>query len=408
MIFCIISKKMTKINNLRHIEKSDHNKIFFVDIISLLMGFSGGLLTYTTSTYFKNIVGNINIGWTFLIANIIILITLFTIHKFARIIGKETLFHLLIICKISLFIAIILLFGSLSSIVLLMIYIVFEALSWAILKMILESHATDSQSGRIYGFNLTVTNIGIAIAPIIASQLLTSSGFNGIFYLSLALNIIIFCIAYFTLRQSPSLTQKNINYNSLVKQLRTRPDIVHIFSISCALEFFFAVMVIYTPIYLIESGFTWNEIGIIFTIMLIPFILVHYPIGLLADKKLGEKELLLFSFLLITISSIFLYFYDDAGVIAIMIILFVSRIGASIIGILRLSYFYKRIDTTNTDLIAFFHMARPIAFIITPAITGVLLIYFHLHIVFIITAIIALAALYPVYKINDNNSEAAQ
>lgn len=396
---------MNKINNLQHTEKLDHKKIFFVNIISLLMGFTGGLLVYTTSTYFKNVLGSTNIGWTFLIANIIILITLFNIHKFARIIGKETLFHLLIVCKISLFIALVLLFGHISGTILLILYIVFEALSWAILKMILESHATDSESGRIYGFNLTVTNIGLILAPIAATQLLAQSGFTGIFYLSLILNIVIFIIAFFSLKQSPTTPQKQINYIGLLEKLKKRPDIVQIFSISLALEFFFAIMVIYTPLYLISNGFTWNEVGIIFAAMLIPFVIIQYPVGLLADKKLGEKELLFFSFVLIALSSVFLYFFGATTVMTIMIILFVSRIGAAFIGILRLSYFYKRIDKTDTDMIAFFQTARPFAFIIAPAIAGALLVYFHMNTVFILITIIALFALYPVYKLQDNKSQ---
>jgi len=396
---------MTSTNNLQHIETLNQKKIFFVNLISLLMGFTGGLLVYTTSTYFKNILGNTNIGWTFLIANIIIFIALINIHKFARIIGKETLFHLLIICKISLFIALILLFGHISNTILLILYIIFEALSWAILRMILESCATDRESGCIYGFNLTVTNVGLIFAPIVATQFLSQSGFTGIFYLSIILNVIIFAIAFFTLKQQKNTPYKQINYSSLFKKLAKREDIQKIFCISVALEFFFAIMVIYTPLYLLESGFRWVDIGIIFTVMLIPLIIVPYPIGLLADKKLGEKELLFFSFVLIAFSSLILYFSNHAGMITIIIILFVSRIGASFISILRLSYFYKRIDQNDIDMIAFFHTARPLAFIVAPALAGFFLLFFQLNAIFILITIIALVALYPVYKLTDNQSQ---
>ena len=54
----------------------------------------------------------------------------------------------------------------------------------------------------------------------------------------------------------------------------------------------YAWMVIYTPLHMLDLGFTWEEIGQIFTIMLIPFVLVEYPAGWLADKYIGETEMM--------------------------------------------------------------------------------------------------------------------
>lgn len=393
---------MTSPNNLHHKEKINYNKIFLVDIISLFMGFTGGLLVYTISAYFKNVWNNENIGWTFLVANIILLITFLNIHKFVRTIGRSTLFQLLIICKISVFVALVIITGKIPETTLLILYIVLEALSWAVLKMILEAYTTDSESGRIYGFNLMITNIGLILSPIAATQMLGEFGFLGIFYLSIILNIIIFLIAFFNIRRIDTPRPEKIHYKGLLEKLRSRTDIQKIFSISFALEFFFAIMVIYTPLYLLDQGFSWSQIGVIFTIMLIPLVLIQYPAGLLADKKLGEREMLLFSFVLIAFSSITLYFFGGADMIIITIILLMSRVGAAFVGILRLSYFYKRVDKTDVDMIAFFQTARPLAYIIAPAISGILLIFFPMNSVFILITITALLALYPVYKLQDN------
>ncbi len=396
---------MTPLNNFHHKESLDYKKIFFVDIISLLMGFTGGLLVYTMSAYFKNVWESSNIGWTFLIANIILLIILFNIHKLVHTVGRSTLFQLLTICKISVFIALVIVIGKIPETTLLILYIILEALSWAVLKMILESYVTDNESGRIYGFNLTVTNIGLILAPIAAIQLLSQFGFTGIFYFSIILNIIIFAVAFFNLRHVDTLRPQQPNYKGLFKKLQSRTDIQKIFSISFALEFFFAIMVIYTPLYLLDQGFSWSQISIIFTVMLIPLILIQYPVGLLADKKLGEKELLFIAFVLIALSSTALYFFGNTSMIIIMTILLISRIGAAFVGILRLSYFYKRIDKTDVDMIAFFQTARPLAYIIAPATASVFLIFLPMNSVFILITFIALLTLYPVYKLQDNHAQ---
>ncbi len=395
---------MTHIANIQHNENLNPNKIFFVNIISLLMGFTGGLLIYTISAYFKNIWNSVNIGWTFIIANIILLIILLNIHKFVRVVGRATLFQLLVICKISIFVALIMIVGRLPETILLMSYIVLEALSWAVLRMILESYATDNRTGRVYGLNLTIINIGLILSPIIATHLLMQFGFIGIFYLSIIFNILIFIITFFNIHHIDVIHQKQTNYIGLFQKLKARKDIQRIFTISISLEFFFAIMVIYTPLYLLNNGFSWNQIGIIFTVMLIPLILVQYPVGILADTRLGEKELLFTSFILITFSSIAFYFFGNTSMTIVMIILLISRIGAALISILRLSYFYKRIDKTDVDMIALFQTARPIAYIIAPALVGILLIYFQINSVFILIAFIALFTLYPVYKLSDNKS----
>ena len=63
-------------------------------------------------------------------------------------------------------------------------------------------------------------------------------------------------------------------------------------------------MVIYTPIYLHEHiGLPWSDIGIIFTIMLLPFVLFEFPAGKLADGKWGEKEPPIIGIILIAVST---------------------------------------------------------------------------------------------------------
>ncbi len=395
---------MTYIVNTQHKENLNRNKIFFVNIISLPMGFTGGLLIYTMSAYFKNIWDSTNIGWIFTIANIILFIILLNIHKFVRIIGRATIFQLLIICKISIFIALIMIVGRLSETLLLMSYIVLEALSWTVLRMILESYAIDNKTGRIYGLNLTFINVGLIISPIIATRLLMQFGFVGIFYLSIIFNILIFIITFFNIHHIDTIQQKQINYIGLFQKLKARKDIQRIFAISISLEFFFAIMVIYAPLYLLDNGFSWNQIGIIFTVMLIPLVLAQYPIGILADIRLGEKELLFISFILIIFSSIAFYFFGNSSMTIVITILLISRIGAALVSILRLSYFYKRIDKTDVDMIALFQTARPIAYVVAPALVGLLFIYFQINSVFILIAFIALFTLYPIYKLSDNKS----
>jgi MFS family permease len=390
---------MNSTSQLSHQESLNRNKIFFVNLISLLMGFTSALLTFIISSYFTQILGTENIGWTFLISNIILLFSLLILHNFVRVINKTNLFYLILICKISLFVALILFNSELISVVFLMAYIIIEALSWTVIQMILESYAVDNHSGKIYGFNLTIVNVGFIFGPLVSTQILDQNGFVGIFTLALILNAIIFLIAFFKLKKTSFRFKRQTNFKEILTKFWQRSDIQKIFYTSFALEFFFALMVIYTPLYLLEKGFEWTEIGIIFSLMLIPFLIVQYPAGFLADKKFGEKRLLFLSFLIMGISSLIFAFTQSVEIMEIALILFMTRIGAAFITALRLSYFYKRIDSDDVGLMSIFQTAKPIAYIIAPAIAGICLLFFPLNFVFILGAIIAFSALWPIYKL---------
>ncbi len=396
---------MNFVSNPVHQEKLNSRKIFIINIISLLMGFSGALLTYITSTYFKEVLQTNNISWTYLVANIILLIFLINIHNIIRIIGKTITFHLINICKISIFVALILINNVVADTFFLIIFIVFDVLAWVLINIILESYSVDKESGKIYGFNLTLTNLGFLAAPIISTQLLNQFGFKGVFSLAIAVTALIFIIAFFNLKQTGHHYTQKINYKDLLKKLSPRKDIVNIYLVSVSLNFFYALMVIYTPLYLLNKGLDWSQIGIIFTIMLIPFIFLQYPAGLLADKKFGEKEILFISFIIMGIATIVFYLTDSVGVTILSIILLFSRIGAALVEILQTSYFFKRIDGDDVEIISFFQTAKPIAYILAPIISSIILIFFEIQSIFLVSAIISFLTLYPVYKLVDNKSE---
>jgi MFS family permease len=161
-------------------------------------------------------------------------------------------------------------------------------------------------------------------------------------------------------------------------------------------------MIIYTPIYLRDLGFSWVDIGKIFTTMLLPFVLLQYVIGYWADNKIGEKKLLIFALLVMGCSTTTIYFVESKTILTWMIILFTTRIGASMIEILRDSYFYKKIDRTDVDLINFFRTALPVAYICATASSSFLFLFLPVKFAFILTGIVVLSAIYPAYYLINN------
>ena len=146
-------------------------------------------------------------------------------------------------------------------------------------------------------------------------------------------------------------------------------------------------------------------IGIIFTMMLVPFVLLQYPAGILADKKIGEKEMIIIALLIMAAATLSVYFIHSMSVLVWGAALFATRVGAALIEILRDSYFYKKVDGHDVDLINFMRTSMPVAYILSTAMSTIFILVFSLKFAFILVALVVLSALYPAFKLQDNPSE---
>ena len=152
-------------------------------------------------------------------------------------------------------------------------------------------------------------------------------------------------------------------------------------------------MIIYTPLRLLELGFSWADMGKMFTFMLIPFIIIEYPVGYLADKRFEEKNILPFALLIISLSTGAMTFLDSKSLIIWAAVLFCTRIGASLMEVLRDSYFYKRIDCEDVDIIDFFRNVTPLSYIIGAIIAMPVVYFFQIKAIFIIIGVVALTGI---------------
>ncbi len=386
-------------------EHLDRTKIELIGFISFLLGFGQAVLIYITSSYFAAIAGTENVGAFYLVAYVIELVLLFNFHKAVSYLGRSRTLIFLLLIKVLALLALVAVSVSPLGIFPLIIYIIIGSLSWVALDMILESCSADRFSGRIRGIHLTVMNTGFIFGPFISTYLLGRFNFEGVFVFMSILYIFIFLFSLVSLRGFDGKMVRRPTIINLLRAVWKRKNVLRAYYISCVLEFFYAMMVIYTPLYLLGLGLGWDKIGIIFTVMLVPFVILQYPAGLLADKKTGEKELLIVSLAIMGASTLAVYFVSSTAVAVWAAVLFITRIGASLIEVLRDSYFYKRIGSGDIDLIDFFRTARAAAYITAAVLSTILLLIFPLKTVFILVAAVVFSALYPALKLVDNKSE---
>lgn len=227
-------------------------------------------------------------------------------------------------------------------------------------------------TGRVRSVFLTISGIALVITPSIAGALVTTSyGFRAAYCLSLALIIPLFLVvwkkmqyksdrrAYVGIRKALALCISDKNSSAIIV-------------CRFILEFFYSWMVIYTALYLTKViGFGWQEVGIMFTIMLLPFVLFEIPLGTLSDKFIGEKEIIIFGFIVAAGATSIIPFVTTASFIVWTAILFTTRVGASFIEIGTESFFFKHVKGEDTGMISVFRATRPLAYIIAPAVATI-------------------------------------
>lgn len=182
---------------------------------------------------------------------------------------------------------------------------------------------------------------------------------------------------------------------SMLKTLRSflkNKDLLKIYLINLILKLFFVWMIIYTPLYLNSYlNLGWDKIGIIFTIMLIPFVLVDYPLGKISDK-IGEKKLLITGFAISALFTLIIPMIVEPAVWVWALILFGTRVGAAVIEVMSESYFFKNEREENADVLSFFRNTTPVSYIIAPlcAIPILLLVPSFKYMFFVLGAVMFL------------------
>jgi len=386
----------------KHDEKLEMKKVNILSIIAFLSGLSGSFFLYIMSTYLKDSYGNENIGIFYLISYAIVLFLMLNLHKIIKKIGKSDLLFLTLFLRVVAICVLVFVSPGAVGIAAVIAYIIFSNLQWLSLDMILESYSSDKMSGRIRGRFLTAMNIGVLLGPFLSTRVLENFNYYGIFLSLFVFNTLIFLVEILEMRNVNHHFKGRTEMRYLLKKILSRKNILRIFYIAFILDFFYALTIIYIPIYLVNIGVSWESIGIILTIMLLPFIFIQYPIGALADKKWGEKEMIIAAIFLMGVSTAAIFFINSGGILIWAAVLFLGRTGAAMIEILRDSYFYKRIDGHDVDLINIFRTSKPIAYIIGAAGAAALLFFLPTKAVFILVALVVLSALYPAIRLEDN------
>lgn len=251
------------------------------------------------------------------------------------------------------------------------IHFTLQTLLYICLNIFIESFSKHTETGSIRGLFLVLLNSSILISPIIAGAVLTKSSFEVLYILASVMLIpFLFLLRKFLSHVKEPRYHKINMFEALQKSWRNK-NLRGILIAGFIIECFYAVMVIYSPLYLQTLGIPLTTyLSVILPFALIPLVVLPYEFGILADRKYGEKELLISGLLLLAFTVFLCVIVRSSDPYVWIGIFLLSRIGAACVETMAFTYYYKKVGPEDSSLVALFSSTRPLATIIVGA-TGI-------------------------------------
>lgn len=138
--------------------------------------------------------------------------------------------------------------------------------------------------------------------------------------------------------------------------------------------------------------------------MLVPFVILGMPIGILVDKyKVNKKILFYIGFSIISISTASIALISSNKIIIWAVVLFLTRIGASIIETTTEIFFFEEITDKDAQLLSIYRDMFPLAYIIGPVIATTIFLFMPFNkYLFLILGIIMLSGFYYIIKLKND------
>ncbi|MFH1454751.1 MAG: MFS transporter [bacterium] len=349
--------------------------LFILYILGFIFAFTSAIPTYVNSSFLKSLTSEQAIGIFYAIGSVFSLISLIFIPKVLKKYGNY---------KVTLFLTILYFLNFLGLAFIqnifpvLFCFMISGAMATAIyfnIDVFIEHNSLNEKTGGIRSVYLTCINLAWLLSPWIAGIIVGESSYRKIYFVAALITLPIILIVSSNLKNFKDPEYKVFNILETIRSINNK-NIKNIIISSFLLQLFFSWMVIYTPIYLNEYlGFSWGTIGIIFSVMLLPFVLIQIPLGYLADKKIGEKEILTIGFIIMAIFTVIIPLIHDNNIVLWALVLFMTRIGAAMVEIMNDTYFFKQVSDKNLNVINLYRTVGPLAYIISP-ISATIIIFF--------------------------------
>jgi len=377
-------------------------------ILSFIFSLHIAISAYVNSKFLTGIINENYVGILYTIA---FLLTLFLLIKSSGILKNFGNRRLILTFLVANMISLVGLITSHNPYVIGTSFILFSmtnTLVFFCIDIFVEHFGTMKTIGKTRGTYLTILNIAWVLSPIFSSFLITKGGGYRTIYIIAFLMVALMTFGLvFATKSFKDKTYTRTPFLETFKYLKINSHMFAIMIINFLLQFFYVWMIIYTPIYFFNHlGFSWSQIGIMFTIMLVPFVILEFPIGIFIDKyNLNKKSLLYIGFAIIIASTALISFVATLSIIIWSIILFMTRVGASIIESTTEIYFFTNVKEEDAYLLGAYRDMMPISYIVAPIIATLVFLILPYKYLFVVLSVILTIGFIFIPKLKNKHND---
>ncbi|MCC6520418.1 MFS transporter [Candidatus Nomurabacteria bacterium] len=371
-----------------------------VYILGFLFSFHLALTAYVNSTFLSTLISEKYIGLMYATSSLVTLITLSLLSPILARIGNKKTTMIFLIGNVASIAAFIFAHNLWILIAAFATFLITNTLVFYCFDIFIEHWSVRGTIGKARGLYLTTINLAWVISPFLSGVIVQTYGYKGMYLLAGILGFSVLCLLPFFVKHFTDPQYVKISLLKAYTRLKQHPQITRIVFLNFLLQFFFALMIVYMPIYLHEHMyFDWTHIGIIFTIMLSPFVFLGFPLGKIADKIGGEKGFLIAGFLITAITTYLTGISSSSSIIVWAVLLFLTRVGAATIETMSEIYFFKHVSEKDTDLLSVFRDMTPVAFLTAPLIGSAVVATSSYTVLFIGLSILMVIGAYASYTL---------
>jgi len=211
-----------------------------------------------------------------------------------------------------------------------------------------RDNTPDKDLNKQEGLYYTLMNLGWLVGPLIAGFFLVELGIASVFtvgsiFILVALGVFIFINLK---RVKKKILVPDTNFFKNIWEFFRNKDLPLTFLMSVGLYAWWSIIYIYVPLFIVHKGFSEAYIGIFFAVIVIPMLLLEYPIGKLS-QRFGFKLFFSLGYLgLIAICAALFIFRDVYVQVGLLI---AAGFFTACIEPLADAFFFKRVSSVEEE-----------------------------------------------------------
>jgi MFS family permease len=380
-------------------------KFWFVYLLAVIFNFHTLVVSYTSPSYLGEFIDTKHIGLIYSIGSIGSLLLFILLPSVLKRFGNVLVTIGLMVISIGT-LALMGVGMSATAVVMgLVLFLIINPLMYLSMDIFSETliGKNEGATGHVRGLTLSLMSLAALCAPLTISYLVAEGdNLAQLYFIAIGVGVVFSLIVIAAFRGFVDPLYHRVQFRPLLKQCWESKPIKLVLSAHFLVQVFFTWTVVYIPLYLASVlNLPWSSIGAIIAAGLLAYVLFEYPIGILADDYFGEKEMMAIGFLILALTVSSISFMTTTNIFPWMILAFISRIGASLTEVTTESYFFKKVNGQDANLMSVFRLTRPLAVLAGSLLGSICLAIMPFHLAFIVLGFVMVIGIFLALGIED-------